>query len=165
VLLHRVELPQSNRGDHERRARSEHVNWLSQHYGFLAIEDDPYCELYYSAVPPNEHAGDLELAIQLRSASKMLAPGLPIGVLSGPQWLTQLIITARQSIDLHTSSLTQAVVAEALVARWLDAHLDGACQSYSAKRNKSIAGLRSSFGACVGVDTPIGGMFLWRPVP
>ncbi len=145
--------------------RREHLNQLSQHYGFLVIEDDPYRELYYSAAPPNEHAGDPELTVQLRSASKMLAPGLRIGALSGPQWLTQPIITAKQSVDLHTSSLTQAIVAEALTAPWLDAHLDGLRQAYSVKRDALIAGLRSSFGASVDVDTPAGGMFLWARFP
>jgi DNA-binding transcriptional MocR family regulator len=85
-------------------ARREHLNWLSQHYGFLVIEDDPYRELYYSTTPPNAHAGDPELAVQLRSASKMLAPGSRIGVLSGPEFRVQRDLSKHVRLSFATGT-------------------------------------------------------------
>jgi len=141
--------------------RREHLDGLSQQFGFLVIEDDPYCELFYGGVAPAEHAGDPELTVQLRSTSKTLAPGLRIGVLSGPDWLTDPLITAKQSVDLHTSSLSQAIVAEVVASSWFGAHLNSLRQAYGLKRDALIAALKSNFGDQVEMATPAGGMFLW----
>lgn len=142
-------------------ARREHLNELSQRYGFLIIEDDPYRELYYDGRAPADALGDPELTVQLRGTSKTLAPGLRVGALAGPSWLTTAVVTAKQSTDLHTSSLTQAIVAEALTAPWLPEHLANLRSLYGSKRDVLVAALRSHFGDGVEFALPLGGMFVW----
>lgn len=141
--------------------RRQHLDALAQRYGFLVIEDDPYRELYYGTQGPTDFESDPELTVQLRSTSKTLAPGLRIGVLSGPRWLTNPVITAKQSMDLHTSSLSQAIVAEAVTAEWFPEHLRGLRAHYEQKRDALMAALYRCFGDDVEMLTPAGGMFLW----
>ena len=138
-----------------------HLNELSSRYGFLLVEDDPYRELYYSDEAPQDRPGDPELTVRLRSTSKMLAPGLRVGALHGPSWLVEPIVTAKQSADLHTSSLTQAIAAEAVASSWLPGHLDALRSLYRGKRNVLVDALRSAFGERASFAVPDGGMFLW----
>lgn len=141
----------------ERRLR---LAELSARYGFVVVEDDPYRDLWIHTAPA-PMPGDPELTVRLRSVSKILAPGLRVGALLGPAWLTDAVITAKQSVDLHTSSLDQLIVAESLTSAWLDAHLAGLRISYAAKRDALLVALERSFGARVACNRPAGGMFVW----
>ncbi len=142
----------------ERRA---HLHELSSKYGFVVIEDDPYRELYYDGERPEERVGDPDLTVRFRSTSKVLAPGLRIGSLTGPAWLREAVVTAKQSADLHTSTVTQAIVAEALRSPWLAEHLDALRRTYGHKRDVLVAALHDAFGDGVRFETPAGGMFVW----
>jgi 2-aminoadipate transaminase len=141
----------------ERRVRMAE---LSARYGFVVVEDDPYRDLWIHT-EPSLMPGDPELTVRLRSVSKILAPGLRVGALAGPQWLTNAIVTAKQSTDLHTSSLNQLIVAEALGSDWLEPHLGGLRMSYAAKRDALLVALERAFGARVACNRPAGGMFVW----
>ncbi len=141
--------------------RRNHLHELSAHYGFVVIEDDPYRDLYYDGSGPKEGGGDPDLTVRFRSTSKVLAPGLRIGALAGPEWLLDAVVTAKQSADLHTSTVTQAIVAEALHADWLAEHLASLRNAYGHKRDLLVASLRESFGDSIAFETPAGGMFVW----
>lgn len=141
----------------ERRSRMAE---LSARYGFVVVEDDPYRDLWIHTEPASM-PGDPELTVRLRSVSKILAPGLRVGALAGPRWLTDAVITAKQSTDLHTASLNQLVVADALGSDWIEAHLAGLRMSYARKRDALLAALGRLFGARVACNRPAGGMFVW----
>ena len=141
----------------ERRSR---IAELSALFGFVVVEDDPYRDLWIHT-EPMPMPGDPDLTVRLRSVSKILAPGLRVGALVGPEWLTDAVITAKQSTDLHTASLNQLVVAEALTSDWLDAHLAALRISYTAKRDALLVALERAFGARVACNRPAGGMFVW----
>lgn len=138
-----------------------HLAELSSHYGFLVIEDDPYRELFFDGRPPVEGPGDPESTVRLRSTSKTLAPGLRVGVAAGPPWLIEAMVTAKQSGDLHTSSLSQAIVAAATRAQWFSSHLEGLRSLYRTKRDVLLDSLHEAFGERVDVVAPEGGMFVW----
>ena len=142
--------------------RRSHLSELSQRYGFVVIEDDPYRELYYDpGAAPRSTTGDPELTVQLRSTSKVLAPGLRVGAMEGPSWLTDAVIAAKQSADLHTCSLTQLMAARALGSPWITDHIDGLRAAYRSKRDVLVEALRSAFGDSIEFEVPGGGMFLW----
>lgn len=143
---------------HQRRA---HLHELSQHYGFAVIEDDPYRELFFEGARPQDVHGDPELTVRLRSTSKTLAPGLRVGAAVGPSWLTSQMVKVKQSADLHTSTLTQALVARALEASWYPDHLASLRMTYRTKRDALMAAVDANFGLSVNYVEPAGGMFLW----
>jgi len=140
--------------------RRTHLYDLADRYGFLVIEDDPYRELYYDAAPAYDEV-DSANVVQLRSLSKTLAPGLRIGAMAGPTWLLDAVTTAKQSVDLHTSTLSQAIAAEAINAPWYPGHLDDLRSAYRTKRDTLVSALRAEFGERITFDVPRGGMFLW----
>lgn len=148
--------------DPDRRA---HLHRLSARYGFVVIEDDPYRSLTYTGPDPVEVSADPELTVRIRSTSKVLTPGLRIGALAGPRPLTEAIVIQKQSADLHTSTLSQAVVTAALATGFLDEHVAGLRVAYRAKLEVLVDALTDRFGDRIEVDRPDGGMFLWIRLP
>jgi len=145
--------------------RRAHLHRLSSRYGFVVIEDDPYRELTYDGSEPVEVAADPELTVRIRSTSKILSPGLRIGALAGPRWLTEAVTIQKQSADLHTSTLSQALVVAALGTGLLDEHVAGLRSSYQAKLDLLLGAIQDRFEDRIIVDRPGGGMFLWARFP
>jgi len=142
--------------------RRHHLSDLAAHYGFLVIEDDPYGDLWFGDGPNEPIGPDNPMVIRLRSISKIVAPGLRIGWMTGPKWLREAIEVAKQSADLHTSTFSQAVmVATISNPAWFDAHLDQVRAHYRAQRDAMVAALESHLGDRISYQIPQGGMFLW----
>ncbi len=140
--------------------RRRHLDDLSTTYGFVIIEDDPYRDLFYDTdrpPPTDPHP----LTVSLRSTSKVLAPGLRVGAMSGPAWLLNAVTVAKQSTDLHTSGVSQLIAAEALRADWYPAHVAHLRHCYGAKRDLLVNALEHNFSDQIEFATPAGGMFLW----
>ncbi len=135
---------------------------LSEEYGFVVIEDDPYRDLHHDDVPPPaDVAADPNWTVRLRTTSKSLAPGLRVAVVQAPQAVHDAVVIAKQSADLHTSSLNQAIVCRAVSAPWFDDHLDRLRRSYQSKGDVLVEALLAAFGDGLRLDRPSGGMFLW----
>ena len=136
---------------------------LAQRYGFVIIEDDPYRPLHFGA-PPAAPIAQLtpEHTVFLGSTSKFVAPGLRIGWLAGPPWLRDAVITAKQSIDLHTPALNQLIVADVLGD---DVFLGNHLERLRARLATRAATLHAALADVVPAARPAGGMFLWGRVP
>ncbi len=142
--------------------RRAELHRLSSHYGFVVIEDDPYRDLYHDHSPaPADVDADPTWTVRLRTTSKSLAPGLRVAVVQAPQPLRDALVIAKQSADLHTSSLNQAIVAELVEAPWFEDHLDRLRRAYQAKCDAMVEVLLDSFGDGIRLARPSGGMFLW----
>lgn len=139
--------------------RRERLAALADRFDFLIVEDDPYGALRYEGDPVADIPGDRVL--RLRSTSKTLVPGFRVGWVSGPQWVIDAIVIAKQAVDLHTSTVSQAIVAE-LLGRpgWFDAHVAGLRPWYAAQRDALVAALHTHVPAAE-FRAPTGGMFVW----
>ena len=133
---------------------------LAHRNGFMVVFDDPYRDLAANRGPTPEPAPH-PMAIHLRSVSKVLAPGLRVGWMIAPRPLSEAVERAKQSADLHTSSLSQAIVLDAVSADWFPAHLDRLSSSTATKRDSLCLALSEVFGSRIEFDTPGGGMFVW----
>jgi 2-aminoadipate transaminase len=134
-------------------ARRTHLAQLAQHHGFVVVSDDPYGALRFDGTAA---LGDIvgERVVQLHSASKVLAPGLRIGWMHGPREIVDACARLKQAVDLHTSALDQAVVAELLSDRaWFDEHVATICATYE-RRATALAD-------ALDVPRARGGMFTW----
>ncbi len=135
---------------------------LAEQYGFLIVEDDPYGELRFTddAVAPIGPGSDN--VVRLRSVSKVLAPGLRIGWLVGPEWLVDAVVVAKQSADLHTSTLSQAVMVQvAGRSVWMADHLDAVRTHYRNQRDVLTDAIADELGERITYNSPQGGMFVW----
>ncbi len=138
---------------------------LAERYGFIIIEDDPYGALRYAGTEIDDIGPGSDRVVRLRTVSKTIAPGLRVGWLVGPQWLVDAVVVAKQSVDLHTSTVTQAVAAHLLGQDgWLDGHLAELRPWYRDQRDALVEALTEKLpGAAFSV--PDGGMFLWVRLP
>ncbi len=147
--------------------RRVELHRLSTEYGFVVVEDDPYRDLYHpDGPPPTDIEADPDWTIRLRTTSKSLAPGLRVAVVEAPPAVHGAMVLAKQSADLHTSSLTQAVAAEAVGQPWFVGHVDRLRRRYAAKSTVLADALEASFGPLFRSASPQlpgsrGGMFLW----
>lgn len=132
---------------------------LAERHGFVVVFDDPYRDLGVDGPAPD--ADPHPNAVHLRSVSKILAPGLRVGWMVGPQSVLAAVERAKQAADLHTSGLSQALALAALGAPWFAAHVDTLRAATRAKRDALRSALDTAFADELSFATPGGGMFVW----
>ncbi len=158
--------------------REQWVAWLHRR-GVACIEDDPYGELRYSgeALPSLfelEAGADREARAGIADAwhvaqtgtfSKVLAPGLRVGWVVGPIELIDPLVRAKQSMDLHTSTLTQHVVLELIRRGVLGHQRDRLRTAYRERRDAMLGALAAHFPREAAWTVPEGGMFIFVTLP
>ena len=136
------------------------------------LEDDPYGELRYtgSTIPPlaaldiARHS-QLRHVVYLSTFSKLLAPGLRVGWVTGPAWMLKRIEQVKEGLDLHTGTLSQAIAYEACRDGLLDRHIPVIRAVYGERRQVMLDALAASMPTGVRWTQPEGGMFLWCTLP
>lgn len=143
-------------------ARRRHLAALSERYGFLVVEDDPYGRLRFAGadVPPVAAHGPG--VVYLGSFSKLVAPGLRVGYALVPDWLRRPMVLAKQAVDLASSPFDQRVVAE-LLGRdgWLDGHVAGLRRLYRERAEALSGAVGRRLAGRLAFEPPEGGMFVW----
>lgn len=134
----------------------------------FVLEDDPYGALRVDGEqgPPlvalaRQVPGAAQWCGYVSSLSKVLAPGLRIGYAVLPDWLRGAVIRTKQALDLHTSTLNQAIAARYLASGRLAQRLPAMLDAYRARRDALCAALRGAFGDQLRFSVPEGGMFVW----
>ncbi|MFJ2960514.1 PLP-dependent aminotransferase family protein [Streptomyces sp. NPDC087270] len=148
--------------------RRSAVAGIAGRHGLWIAEDDPYGELRFEGAHQPQIASydaAADRTVLLGSFSKVMAPGLRLGWLRAPAGFRRACVIAKQSADLHTSTVDQAAVARYLADRDLDAHLDRVRAAYRIRRDALVAGLADALPAGSGWNRPEGGMFLWVRLP
>jgi DNA-binding transcriptional MocR family regulator len=149
----------------ERRKR---VLELAAQHQVLVVEDDPYGDLYFDAVPPpsllalsKDVPGSRAWLAHCGSLSKVLSPGLRIGwLIANPELLAKAVM-CKQFSDAHTSTFAQATAAQYLKAGHMPAALAKVRKVYAARAQAMMDALRSELGDAVEFTAPMGGLFLW----
>jgi 2-aminoadipate transaminase len=143
-------------------ARRRHLAELADRYRFVVVEDDPYGALRFRGDALPRLATMTANAVTLGTASKVVAPGLRVGWLVAPAWLTPAVVRLKQVADLHTSTLDQLVVADLLAdAPFMAGQLDRLRASYRPRADALVDAVRTMPGAPLTVAEPAGGMFCW----
>ena len=145
---------------------------VAARYRLPIVEDDPYGELYYEGTRPPimaamdvEMHGELRHVVYLSTFSKLLAPGLRVGWVAAPSELIGKLVHAKQGLDLHTGSLSQAIAYEACRDGLLHRHVPTIRATYHARRDAMLAALDQFMPSGVTWTRPKGGMFVWLALP
>ncbi len=149
-------------------ARRRTLLQLAVKHQVFVIEDDPYGELRSrgSPLPPlialaKDIPGAEAWCGYLSTLSKILAPGFRIGWMILPPALRHYAEIAKQGMDLHTSTFTQAVATRYLNSGRLHDRLPAIRASYK-ERNEALAdALKRHLAGALTYVQPDGGMFLW----
>jgi 2-aminoadipate transaminase len=161
-LVHTVSSFHNPRGATLGPARRIELAELADRYGFLVVEDDPYGLLAFDGAPPVPVAAHGERVVRLGSASKVLAPALRVGWLTGPRPLCAAVERLKQCTDLCTSSLTQMVTADLLADHaWFTAHVERLRAALRERATALTGAVRTVLGDAMTCSTPTGGMFCW----
>jgi 2-aminoadipate transaminase len=143
-------------------ARRKVVADIIQRYGALLVEDDPYSALRYRGhALPSIKSLAWDHVVYVGTLSKVLAPGLRIGFCVAPSALRRWLVIVKQGIDLHSSTLGQALAAEYLAGGHLQSHLPKILALYRPRQEALLAAMERYFPPNFRWSRPQGGMFVW----
>lgn len=139
---------------------------LASRRNLLLVEDDPYGEISFNGPAPRPLAAYARAnTVFLGSFSKMSVPGLRIGFAVGPQAVIQRMTLAKESADVCSSVLSQAILAEFLKGGHLKATLPGLIGAYHKRRDALLAALKAELPQGTKLYEPSGGFFIWAELP
>jgi len=140
---------------------------LASKYGVVIAEDDPYRDLRYAgeALPPIQSFDAEGWVVYMSSFSKYISPGLRLGaaVVKNPLLLRKMVI-GKQSVDVHSPLLNQAIVDAYLRQGLMPGHLERICREYRKQLNAMLAGF-DHFPVGTRHTVPQGGLFVWAELP
>jgi len=139
---------------------------IAAKYGVPLIEDDPYGELRFEGEDlPAIMTLHKENTIYMSTFSKILAPGLRLGWVVGPQALISKLVQAKQATDLHTSTFIQMIVHDVMRRGILTDHSKLIRKVYGERRHVMTDAMEEHFPEGVKWTKPQGGLFLWVTAP
>lgn len=145
---------------------------LSKKYNFMIIEDDPYYFLYYGDTPRPASYFTLEKrllnevgrVLRLDSFSKIMAAGLRIGWLTGPEALLKAVEAHSMCNVVQASTVTQILILKVLREWGIEGffkHASGAASFYKRRRDVMAAALNRHLAGHGEWTQPDASMFFW----
>ncbi|BDR91514.1 PLP-dependent aminotransferase family protein [Vulcanisaeta souniana] len=141
---------------------------VASRYDLAIVEDDPYGYIYFGddEPPARLKAMDSEgRVIYLSTFSKIAAPGLRLGWVAASSEVIRWFELAKQSIDLHTSTLNQYIAAELLRRGVIEKNIPRTKEIYRSKRDLMLQALSEYMPSGVSWTRPSAGMFIWLTTP
>jgi 2-aminoadipate transaminase len=146
--------------------RREAVVAWARNRGVLVVEDDPYGHLYFDAPPPASLQSRWpEGVLYLGTFSKIVAPGLRMGYVIGPEEAIHALAQAKQAADLHSQAYGQAILAELAEAGVIGRQEARTRALYRQRAERMLELLEAHLPAGVRWAPPHGGMFVWLTLP
>ena len=139
---------------------------LAAKYGVVIAEDDPYRDLRYSgqALPPIQSFDEEGWVVYMSSFSKYVAPGLRLGAAVANPTLLRKMVIGKQSADVHSPLLIQAIVDAYLRKGLMPGHLARICGDYRKQLDAMLEGFKY-FPEGTRHTVPQGGLFVWAELP
>src|SRR3984893_7086059 len=140
---------------------------LAARFQVPVIEDHIYARLRARGdrVPSLKQLDRSNLVIQIDSFSKIAFPGLRVGWMVAPATVIERLRLVKQTTNLHTGQLSQAILAEYMRRGLLGRHLERTRKAYS----RRLAVLEHELSRHMPHGTkwtrPEGGMCVWVELP
>jgi kynurenine/2-aminoadipate aminotransferase len=173
--------------------RKRAIYELACEHDILILEDDPYYYLQLDVTAEERMASPSYLSIDQTEAlaagdgaggecarggrvlrfdsfSKLLTAGFRVGFVTGPTDLVDRLMLHTQASNLHTSGISQVLVAR-LLGHWeerkaagedaFEAHVTNVTAFYRSQRDAFIESAARHLDGLVEYDSPSAGMFVW----
>lgn len=148
------------------RKRREQIAEIARRENLLIIEDDPYGAIRFRGeVQPPIASMAPEQVLYAGTFSKTFAPGLRLGFTTAPEGVLRWLVKAKQSVDLHTSTYTQALAALYLGEGHMERQIPRIIELYRPKQEAMLDAMKRHFPASFFYTRPEGGMFVWAEGP
>ncbi len=136
---------------------------LARRHRFAILEDDHDFEFHYDGRPvlPLASADRHGVVVYLGTLSKVLAPGLRLGWVAGPEAFVQALAARRALTDYHGNQVFERAVAELLEDGLLQRHVRKMRRVYLERRDVLAEALAQRLGDRLAFERPAGGMSLW----
>jgi DNA-binding transcriptional MocR family regulator len=139
---------------------------LARQYECPILEDNAYEALNFAPVPAPIKALDRgDRVTYLSTFSKTLMPGLRIGYMVATGKHYQPILEQKILQDLHSSTVSQAIVSEFLSGGHYRRYLNRLRTNHLQSRNAMLQALERYFPPQASWTIPQGGLFLWVHLP
>lgn len=149
------------------RDRKKHLLEIASRYDLLVVEDDPYSYLVFEEGVDTASLKSLEKegrVIYTSTVSKILAPGLRLGWVVADKDIIRKIEMVKQYADLHSPTLNQFILAEAIKTGVVDRVISRAIPHYKAKRDLMVKVMTETFPDYTWYSRPVGGLFIFTYV-
>ncbi len=136
---------------------------LSIKYGFAIIEDD-YDHEYHFGAGNNLALASSEMAVNviyISSYSKLLAPAIRVGYITGPNHFMNSLISLRAQIDRQGDNILEHAIADLMEDGTIARHSRKAVSTYRARRDLMERCLNKYFGSLISHKAPEGGLAYW----
>jgi 2-aminoadipate transaminase len=165
-LLYTIPTFQNPTGKTLPEERRKAVAELANQYGMVVAEDDPYRDLRYEGTPLHsiKYYDRNGWVMFLGSFSKIISPGLRVGFIAGDPGIIRKCTVGKQSTDVHSANLNQAIVDQYLRRDLLPGHIRSICDGYKSKMKLMLKSLEE-FPEDVAFTRPQGGLFIWAELP
>jgi len=147
--------------------RRQALAGLAAKYGVVIAEDDPYRDLRYMGqpLPPIQSYDEEGWVVYMSSFSKYIAPGMRLGAAAVKNTLLlRKMVIGKQSADVHSPLLNQAIVDAYLRQGLMPGHLQRICADYRRQLEAMLEGF-GRFPAGTKHTLPQGGLFVWAELP
>lgn len=147
--------------------KREKVYALAKQYGAVILEDNPYGDLRFAgenvrSVKSMDKDG---IVVYSGTFSKVLAPGIRVGYVSGPKEIISKIVVCKQVSDVHTNIWAQVLASKFLEQCDMDKHLASLREIYKKKCNLMLDEINKNFSSKIKCTKPKGGLFIWCTLP
>jgi GntR family transcriptional regulator/MocR family aminotransferase len=135
--------------------------------GAIIIEDDYDGEFRYDAAPVEalRSADAADVVFYVGTFSKSMLPALRLGFIVAPDWLMNVLITAKNSLDWHCSTPVQRAVAAFIRDGHLSHHVKKLRATYKLRRNLLLELLRAELGEYLDPLVSLYGMHITATAP
>lgn len=135
---------------------------ITAEHNVIVLEDDPYSLLRFEGetVPSIKSVGGDNI-IFVTSFSKIISPGLRIGLAVGSKEIIKQMEKCKQGADVHTSNLSQAIVREFLSRDLIKGQIAKIKPIYKTKKDLMEKALTKYMPKEFSFTRVKGGMFIW----
>ncbi len=147
-------------------ARRDEVLAITQRYGIMVLEDNPYGLLGFDSDPVVALRGRTEDGVlYLGSFSKTFAPGLRVGWVLAPHAVREKLVLAAEASVLCPPQFTQMVVSEYLRTQPWQEQIKVYQEVYRERRDTILDALAQHLPEGTRWTRPAGGFYTWVTLP